>query len=59
MPGKVMSFTSVEENKKYYARAGEPAEYLYNYKYLPQKPIVLPVKNTKRILAIKGRGGGL
>ena len=54
-----MSFTSVEENKKYYARAGEPAEYLYNYKYVPQKPIVLPVKNTKRILAIKGRGGGL
>ena len=55
----VMSFTSVEENKKYYASAGQPAEYLYKYKYIPQKPIVLPVKNTKRILAIKGRGGGL
>lgn len=54
-----MSFTSVEENKKFYASAGQPAEYLYNYKYIPQKPIVLPVKNTKRILAIKGRGGGL
>jgi hypothetical protein len=62
MPNKAMpqmAFRLPAENKQYYAESIKPVEYNYNYKYIPAKPIVIPVKNTKYILALKSRGGGL
>jgi hypothetical protein len=52
------AFRTVEQNKKYYAESVKPVEYNYNYKYIVPPPIVLPVPQTKRILAIRSRGGG-
>ncbi len=52
------AFRTVEQNKKFYAESIKPVEYNYNYKYIVPKPIVLPVPQTSRILAIRGWGGG-
>ena len=52
------SFTSVAENKAFYANNNDPVEYLYNYKLVQPQRIILPIKNTKKILALKATGGG-
>lgn len=56
---KQMAFRLAEQNKAAYAQSIKPLEYNYSSKFILPKPIVIPVKNTKRILAIKGNGGGL
>ena len=52
------AFRTVEQNKQFYAESVKPVEYNYSYKYIVPKPIVLPVPQTKRILTIRGWGGG-
>ena len=52
------AFTSVAENKAFYANNNNPVEYNYNYKLVKPERIVIPIKNTKKILALKGTGGG-
>lgn len=50
------AFTSVAENKAFYDKNHDPVE--YNYKLVKQERVVIPIKNTKKILALKGKGGG-
>ena len=55
---KQQAFRTVEQNKQFYTQSLKPVEYNYNYKYIVPKPIVIPVPQTPRILAIRGNGGG-
>jgi len=52
------AFTSVAENKAFYDNNNDPVEYNYNYKLIKPERVIIPIKNTKKILAMKGRGGG-
>jgi hypothetical protein len=55
---KQQAFRTVEQNKQYYAESIKPVEYNYSLKYIPAKPIVIPVPQTKRILQLRATGGG-
>ena len=52
------AFTSVAENKAFYNSNDKPVEYLYNYKLIKPERVIIPIKNTKKILALKATGGG-
>jgi len=59
MPIKQKAFETGSQKKEAYKQSVKPVEWLYNQQLYKPAPIVIPIKNTKKILAIKSTGGGL